>query len=241
MLEIDQLKRLPIQFLVFLRATTVFQRVGLGSLAVALCLTGYASTLQFTHLDPIASAQDDRLDLSNTDEVKPSPTTRTKTATQSATPASSISDQVVIELSGAVVHPGVYTLEKTQRLSDALALAGGFAKNADKLYLSKNVNLAARVSDAMLVYIPAEGESSVTRLAGSTQAITLDGTTGSESSESVNVNTATLAQLETLKGIGAARAQAIIDHRPYQTADELKTNASIPASVMSDISSQLTF
>lgn len=122
---------------------------------------------------------------------------------------------VVVYVSGAVVHPGVYTLPAGARVADALAAAGGATPEADLAHL----NLARRLRDEEQVYVPRQGEP------------TLPPATGVPSSNSatpgkVNINTADVAELDTLPGIGPGYAQRIVayreQHGPFRTIEDLQ-------------------
>jgi competence protein ComEA len=117
---------------------------------------------------------------------------------------------LVVHVTGAVMRPEVYTLAENSRLKDALLAAGGPSAVAD---LSA-VNLAVPLHDGQRVHIPAQGEPPPT-------AVSLGQRTGAL----VNVNTASLAELETLPGIGPALGQRIIEDReangPYESVDQL--------------------
>ncbi|GAJ42381.1 competence protein ComEA [Parageobacillus thermoglucosidasius NBRC 107763] len=60
---------------------------------------------------------------------------------------------IVVDIKGAVVRPGVYEIKDTARVNDVVAIAGGFTKEADQT----KVNLAAKVHDEMMIYVPARG------------------------------------------------------------------------------------
>ncbi|MBI2010358.1 MAG: helix-hairpin-helix domain-containing protein [Candidatus Chisholmbacteria bacterium] len=160
------------------------------------------------------------------------------------------SNGIVVDVSGAVERPGVYNLDSGARLTDALTAAGGFSEAADRVWVSRYVNLAQVVPDGAKVYIPSEGESyntgstsskSSTGSTGST-GITMGGVLGVESGEAglVSVNSASQAELEELVGIGEKRAEAIINNRPYSSVEEVKEKAGIPQRVFEEIRNQLT-
>lgn len=108
---------------------------------------------------------------------------------------------VVVHVAGAVVAPGVHELPPGSRVVDAVEASGGLTPDAD----AGAVNLAAEVVDGSQVYVPRIGEVPPPAPAGSG---------GDEvGSGPVDLNTADVALLETLPGIGPATAAAIVDHR----------------------------
>jgi len=105
---------------------------------------------------------------------------------------------VVVHAAGAVARPGVYELRAGARVQDLLAAAGGAAPGAQL----DRLNLAARLVDGSQVYVPREGEAAPPVASGpGAPAGPLD------------LNTATVEQLEELPGVGPATAQAIISAR----------------------------
>lgn len=115
--------------------------------------------------------------------------------------------KAMVHVDGAVVSPGVYELSFGSRVCDALDAAGGLAEDAD----TSQINLAAEIADGEKVYIPREGE--VVTNVGTSQA----GTNASDSGL-VNINTATVEQLDTLPGVGEATATAIVKDREQNGA-----------------------
>lgn len=128
------------------------------------------------------------------------------------------SSMLIVDVRGAVLHPGVYALENDDRLIDAINAAGGYLDDAD----TKLINHAQKLADEMLIYIPLEGEE-LAETAATTEIPTAV-TTPSSSSESdtVNLNTASEAELMTLSGVGPAKAEAIIQHREEQGKFQVK-------------------
>ena len=125
----------------------------------------------------------------------------------------STSSKMMVDIKGEIRHPNVYEMPAGSRLSDLIKLAGGFTDKADQ----KAVNLAQKLKDEQEIVVPAQGEnppSNLTTSAGS-----------SSSQEKVNINTADLTTLQTISGIGAKKAQDIIDYRtqngPFQSVDDL--------------------
>jgi len=109
---------------------------------------------------------------------------------------------VVVHITGAVPRPGVYALPKNARVQDAISAAGGFLAEAEK----SQINLAALLEDGQKLDIP--------YISG---AIPVVGTpvpeVATSTTELVNLNTASSAELETLPGIGPTTAQKIIEYR----------------------------
>ena len=143
-------------------------------------------------------------------------------------------DLITVDVKGAVKSPGIYDLPVGSRVNDAVQKAGGLTEQAD----SKSLNLAQKVSDEALVYVPTKGEESASQQAGS-------GTTSSTSKEKkVNLNKASLEELKQVKGLGGKRAQDIIDHREangkFKSVDELKKVSGIGAKTIEKLKDYVT-
>ncbi len=127
-------------------------------------------------------------------------------------------DEIRVAVSGAVLQPQVVVASPGDRVSDAIALAGGLAPDADTAPL----NLSRRIVDEDVVRVPRLGEA----------AALLD------------VNSATRADLEALPGIGAAYAAAIVAEReragPYETTDDLPARGAIPEHIYEGIRDMVT-
>ncbi|MFD1736638.1 helix-hairpin-helix domain-containing protein [Bacillus salitolerans] len=109
---------------------------------------------------------------------------------------------IMIDIKGEVHMPGVYEVEDGSRLKDVVVLAGGFTEFADQ----NQVNLAQKVFDEMVIYIGKEGEGHlVTMSIGHIN-----------NNKQLNVNNATVEELDALPGIGPAKAEAIIQYRKEQ-------------------------
>ena len=121
---------------------------------------------------------------------------------------------IFVDIKGAVKNPGVYQMKVGDRVKDALEAAGGLTEEAD----SQKVNLAKRLEDQMVIVVPKVGEEAEEIPAGETRKeATKDG--------KVNINTATVEELKTLKGVGEKKAEAIIEYRKkngsFQTKEDL--------------------
>ena len=121
---------------------------------------------------------------------------------------------IFVDIKGAVKKPGVYQMKAGDRVKDAIDAAGGLTAEAD----SQKVNLAQRVEDQMVIIVPKVGEEA--------EAIPA-GVTSKETSKEgkVNINTATVGELKTLKGVGEKKAEAIIEYRKkngsFKTKEDL--------------------
>lgn len=141
-------------------------------------------------------------------------------------------NEVVVDVAGAVEKPGVYKLPSGSRIGDALVVAGGLAATADREWVAKTINLAESVKDGGKIYIP---EKDVNNVATSQQTNVL-----TKASGKVNINTASESELDSLPGIGGARAKTIIDNRPYGNIEELVGKAKIPQSVYDKIKDSIS-
>lgn len=129
---------------------------------------------------------------------------------------------ILVHVDGAVQNPGVYSLPPGSRVQQAIQAAGGLSAKANQ----SAVNLAARLKDGDKLTIPAEG----TPVAPQPVVVTSDRKEKSAGPATpnapVNLNTATLQELQTLPGVGPTRAQDIIDYRQahgdFKTIDELQ-------------------
>lgn len=111
-------------------------------------------------------------------------------------------------ISGEVKNPGVYEITEQTRIIDLVNLAGGFTENADPDFLNSDLNLSALVKNEDHVFIKAKG-------------IANQGSVQSSSTEFVNINTASMADLMELPGVGESTAQKIIDARPFTAIEGL--------------------
>jgi len=144
---------------------------------------------------------------------------------QKAGEAEELGSKLVADVAGAVMKPGVYELKGNARVNEALIAAGGLGEEADREWVEKNLNLAAKITDGQKIYIPSEGETEkVAPLQGK-------GTTLMTRLDLVNINTASSAELDTLWGVGEATAKKIIDSRPYGAVEELLTKKAVKNNV----------
>ncbi len=143
---------------------------------------------------------------------------------------------ITVEISGAIQTPGVYKLSSDARIDDLLIIAGGFTANADRAWTEKYLNRAAKLTDGQKVYIPTTNEQSGTTSAktnGGNQ--TTSSLNSSDSTSLININTASLTELDSLPGIGQVYGQNIIEHRPYSNTTELVSKGAIKQSLYDKI------
>ena len=143
-------------------------------------------------------------------------------------------DLITVDVKGAVKSPGIYDLSVGSRVNDAVQKAGGLTEQAD----SKSLNLAQKVSDEALVYVPTKGEEAASQQ-------TASGTASSTSKEKkINLNKASLEELKQVKGLGGKRAKDIIDHREsngkFKSVDELKKVSGIGAKTIEKLKDYVT-
>jgi competence protein ComEA len=129
-----------------------------------------------------------------------------------------------VYIAGEVNNPGVYEITEDLRLNELITMAGGFSEDADINYVNQELNLASTLRDQQKIFIPSlESQASVK---GDTTLI--------------NLNTATLEELDTLPGIGLSTAQKIINQRPFTTKEELLNVSGIGESKYSQIKDLVT-
>lgn len=156
------------------------------------------------------------------------------------------SGQIVVDVDGAVAHPGLYKLPPGSRVQAALAAAGGLSPQAD----AHRINRAAKLHDGQKLYVLSQGESTPPLAASNgqgcegqscTSADGADAGSDAEGQGLVNINTANATQLTQLPGIGPAIAQKIIDYRtangPFTSVDDLTKVPGIGAAKLAQIKS----
>ena len=133
--------------------------------------------------------------------------------------------EIKVFVNGAVLRPGVYRVDPEERLEDVLAMAGGLTQDADP----SMVNTALRVSDEAHFYIPSLGEA--TPESTPTPGV-------------ININTATVEELQTLQGIGEQKAGDIVHYReengPFSRVEDLLKVRGIGSKTLEDLRPLIT-
>jgi competence protein ComEA len=136
--------------------------------------------------------------------------------------------EIKVDVSGAVLSPGVYTLNRDSRIEDAIKVAGGFSDRADPGYVSRSLNLSQKLADGQKIYIPFTGEASSYQV---TQAAVGVQSASTSITGKVGLNSATPDQLDSLPGVGPVTAGKIISARPYQEVSDLLNKKAVTKSV----------
>ena len=172
------------------------------ALAVVVCFLGarYLSA-QVTRGDPGSAAAIDAGPDERAPGARPAPAASVRVDRAGG-------GRVTVHVAGAVHRPGVYRLPPGARVDDALRRAGGPRPRADLAA----VNLAAKLEDGRQVLVPERGSAPTTAPAAATATAGAPAGTAAPA-QPVNLNTATLEQLDTLDGVGPGIAKRILDYR----------------------------
>nr|WP_263432207.1 helix-hairpin-helix domain-containing protein [Leuconostoc gasicomitatum] len=165
------------------------------------------------------------------------PTAYSMSSTSSSAAATSISSKtaVMIDVKGAVKNPGVYDIVNSPRAQTAIAKAGGLTHEADTIKL----NLAQKLSDGQMLYVPVIGE-----VASNKVTVDQQGAESGQEMTKINLNTATAEELQTLEGVGEKKAEQIIAYREahdgFKKLDEIKEVSGIGAKRFETMQDKIT-
>ncbi len=146
---------------------------------------------------------------------------------------------IVVHVVGAVPRPGVYEFPKGARVRDAIDAAGGLLTDADITF----INLAALLEDGQQLEIPYIGGGTPIAPPAATEGPAV-ASTSVPNADLIDINTATLEQLDALPGIGPTTAQKIIDYRtehgPFQRIEDIMDVSGIGPSTFDKIKNLIT-
>ena len=133
-------------------------------------------------------------------------------------------EEIVVQVAGAVQNPGVFTLDADARVYEAIACAGGLSEDA----FSQDFNQAAKLEDGQMIYVYSKEEHEQMQVA---EAVESDGR--------IDLNSATAAELTTLPGIGESKANLIVQYREehggFQSPEDIKQIQGIKDGVYNQI------
>ncbi len=179
-----------------------------------------------------------------------------QTGESMASPApSEVQQKLKVDVAGAVVNPGVYELFENARIEEALNASGGLSDEADRDWVSKNLNLAAKLSDGDKIYIFKVGETTSApssadtpvpvSLPSSAGVVSGVGSSDASNCSRVNINTASAGTLDDcLSGIGPAYSQKIVEYREahggFKSIEEIQEVRGIGPKTFAKIKDQIT-
>ncbi|HXX60884.1 MAG TPA: ComEA family DNA-binding protein [Candidatus Sulfotelmatobacter sp.] len=161
----------------------------------------------------------------------PAPLVTLDEAVAAPTSASPQPSALLVDVEGAVRHPGVVRLAAGSRVADAIAAAGGYSGSVDAAAASSGLDLADPLQDGAKVLVPQRGASVGGAAASSPRA------------GKVDLNHATAAELDGLPGIGPVTAAKIIasrEQQPFQRIDDLRTRKLIGAATFAKLQALVT-
>lgn len=143
------------------------------------------------------------------------------------------------EIKGNVQNPGVYIINENDRIIDFIDKAGGLKENS---YLD-NINLSKKVIDEMMIFISTIDEIKEKEIVCQSVEEIVDNTSNEIENKLVNINNASIDELQTLDGIGKSKAESIIRYRenfPFKNIEDLKEVSGIGESLFEKIKDNIT-
>ncbi|HUD04409.1 MAG TPA: ComEA family DNA-binding protein [Patescibacteria group bacterium] len=152
--------------------------------------------------------------------------------TENSTSSAKLQNTIQVDIEGAVAAPGVYKLAANSIIKDVLVSSRGLSADADRAWVEKNLNLAAKLYDGTKVYIPKIGETA--------QITSSDGQNSIGSQTLININTASSDSLDSLPGVGPATVARIVNGRPYSNINELLDKKAVSSKVFDEIKDKIS-
>ncbi|HWJ77498.1 MAG TPA: helix-hairpin-helix domain-containing protein [Niallia sp.] len=145
---------------------------------------------------------------------------------------------IMVDVKGAVKYPGVYEMNETARVNDAIKTAGGLLENAEE----DAINFAMRLSDEMVIHVPFVGEEGSVALTEMSQQTT--NSQGEAENNVININKASEEELQEIPGIGPSKAKAIIEYREtngtFTSKEQMKEISGIGEKTYEKLESYIT-
>jgi len=158
-----------------------------------------------------------------------------------------------VDISGAVVKPGVIKVKVGARVVDVIEGAGGFDPLVSVSWVSRVLNLSMPIKDSQKLYVPFEydiagtvlpelSEILLPNIKDITQSTSSgDSSLGNSETHALNINTSTKQQLVDLPGIGDVTAEKILTNRPYSGGEDLKSRGGVTSSTYEKIKDLIKF
>lgn len=151
-------------------------------------------------------------------------------------------EKVTVDIKGAVLNPGIYTLDNNKRVFDAITIAGGLLDNSD----TENINMSLKLTDEMVIIVPFKekkqnsvGDKEHLNNSNNIENDAKVSNSKNTNNEKVSINKANKEDLMTLEGIGETRALAIINYRKehgnFKSISELQNVKGIGKSIFEKI------
>jgi competence protein ComEA len=140
---------------------------------------------------------------------------------------------LIVDVQGAVVRAGIVELAPGSRVADAIAAAGGYGPRVAADRLSQVLNLAALVKDGDQIVVPSRDDPAAAPTTG-----TGSGGTGGGGSGPVDLNRATIAELDALPGVGPVTAAKIVaarEEQAFASVDDLRTRKILGAATFDKV------
>ncbi|MFA5770084.1 MAG: helix-hairpin-helix domain-containing protein [Patescibacteria group bacterium] len=152
---------------------------------------------------------------------------------------------IFVDVSGSVKKPNLYQVNYGARIKDVIDKAGGLSDEADVMFFNRNFNLARVVSDQEKIYIPSaveinngifiQNQRTLDYTSPTTSTVIANNSPTDTDSQIINLNSATIEELDQLPGIGQVTANKIITNRPYTILEELLTKKVVNKGVFEKI------
>ena len=210
--------------------------IGLGVLIVGFCLISSMNK-------PNGNADDfTQNDFSSAKSNNKQTTLKNGLKNSESSNITKTNGKAMVDIKGAVKKPGVYEVKDSMRVNDVIELSGGLNDNADR----KNINMAAKITDQQIIYIPVKGEvKDNANLNSKSDTMTSSNSSKDNANQAaVNINSASKEDLLKLNGVGDKKADQIINYRQeqgeFKSIDDLKKVQGIGDKIFDSLKDSIT-